>query len=364
MRVEQLECISFDEMKSQKDKASFIKAFLSLPKDIYPMDELTQNKREERAILEKKHFLSGYFDVMPYIVTGNKKILARCMVAYYPDKDKTYIGYFECKNDYQICKFLLDRVFDDIKKNGRLSLTGPVNCSFWLGYRFRTTQGGVPFTGEPYNKPYYPVFFEKYGFKVTDRYVSGKVAHVTNDIYRPKGPQRLKEMQERNLEFKTLDIKNYDSQVAGMHDLAMTLFKNFATFHEISKSEFCNIFAPLKSIVNPDMVQMAYHGKKLVGFITVLPNLQNLPYRTGIFSLLKLCYLRRHPKEYVVLYMGVDKEYLGLGPAMLEIIRQKLLKTGQGAIAALVHDKKITGCYFSQYYDEEYDYVLLKKTIS
>jgi hypothetical protein len=122
----------------------YLHDFLLLPKRLYDPRTCTQNEREEEQILRGSHVLSKYFDVKGILVYQGPDVAARCLVTFYPDDGTAYIGFFECIQD-AACAEVLFRAAKDIAKSGmRNRIVGPVNASFWIGYRLKTNGFGKP----------------------------------------------------------------------------------------------------------------------------------------------------------------------------------------------------------------------------
>ena len=71
---------------------------------------------------------------------------------------------------------------------------------------------------------------------------------------------------------------------------------------------------------------MAYFKKEPVGFYISIPNYGNLVYHLNVRNISKILKLRKKPKSYVMLYMGVDQKHIGLGKALIYSIVEELKK--------------------------------------
>ena len=115
--------------------------------------------------------------------------------------------------------------------------------------------------------------------------------------------------------------------------------------------------------MNMDMVRMAYYKEKAVGFYISIPNYHNIVYHLNLKNILKILKLRKHPKEYVMLYMGVDANHRGLGKAIIYSIVEELKNNHLPSIGALAHDGKISQNYAEEKISDRYEYVLLERKI-
>ena len=158
----------------------FLKGFLALPKALYPRERRTQDTKAERAILNGTHPLSGEFTVRAYLaVDDGASPQGRCVLTYYPDDPAAYVGFFECVEDLDVCRALLSAAEAQARADGKEKLVGPLNASFWIGYRFKVENFDEHFTGEPDNLPYYADFWEACGFTVSERYYSNYLRSPT-----------------------------------------------------------------------------------------------------------------------------------------------------------------------------------------
>ena len=86
-----------------------------------------------------------------------------------------------------------------------------------------------------------------------------------------------------------------------------------------------------------------------------------------LLGALRLCFLhisiKKNPKNYVMLYMGILPEHKGLGSALCNSILEELKEKNIPSIGALAHDGKKTQNYASDCIEDRYEYVLLKKKL-
>lgn len=355
-----LEAIIFDA----NDK-KHLKEFLELPKRLYGSNELMQNKTDEAALISGTHILSKYFRVTPILVCCGKRAVSRAAVTVYPDDKTAYIGLFESEDNSAAAKLLFDTAVRAAKENSAAELMGPVDCSFWIKYRLKTNYFGKPYTGEPYNKEYYLRLWEENGFYSYQKYFSNHYMTVENDKDCEKYAERLAGALSAGYEIKSADPESFDGTLREVYSLLIELYSSFPAYKRITESEFCALFSYLKSVLDYSMVKMAYYNKKAVGFFISVPNFGNTVYgKISLRKLLKILLEKRKPHAYVMLYMGVDSGHRGLGKALAESIREELKKCGVPSVGALIRSGNINKDYMSQLIDFEYEYVLLKRTLT
>ena len=145
--------------------------------------------------------------------------------------------------------------------------------------------------------------------------------------------------------------------------LITDLYSDFPVFKDVKKEDFLEVFKSFKKIINMDMVRMAYFKGEPVGFYISVPNYNNLVYHLNAVNIAKILKLRKKPKDYVMLYMGVAKGHTGLGKALVYSIMLELMESGLPSIGALARDGKINAKYAEDKIDSQYEYVLLERKI-
>ena len=348
------------------DRAAFDRMFLALPKALYPREKRTQDTKGERAILQGTHPLSSEFTVRAYLAVDDAGTSpkGRCVLTYYDDDPAAYVGFFECVEDLDVCRALLTAAEEQARADGKEKLTGPLDASFWIGYRFKTENFDEHFTGEPDNLPYYPAFWEACGFEVAERYYSNYLRSPTPDDPSEKWEKRLKKALERGYEIRTLERRTFDETLRDIYRMLVRLYAKFPAFKLITEEQFVALFGSLKYVVDYDCVLLRYKDGALAGFFVCIPNYGTMV--DGDISLRDLpaiLRIRRDCKEYVILYIGVDRKHLGLGGAFAQTIREIGQKRGAGSIAALIHEGNSSGVFFRELTTHTARYVLLEKAL-
>ena len=343
----------------------FLKGFLALPKALYPRERRTQDTKAERAILNGTHPLSGEFTVRAYLaVDDGASPQGRCVLTYYPDDPAAYVGFFECVEDLDVCRALLSAAEAQARADGKEKLVGPLNASFWIGYRFKVENFDEHFTGEPDNLPYYADFWEACGFTVSERYYSNYLRSPTPEDPSEKWEKRLQRALDKGYEIRSLERGKFDEALRDIYRMLVRLYAKFPAFKLISEEQCTALFGSLKYVVDYECVLLGYKDGELAGFFVCVPNYGTLV--DGDLSLRDLpaiLRIRRNCKEYVILYIGVDRKHLGLGGAFAQTIRQIGQNKGAGSIAALIHEGNGSGVFFRELTTHTARYVLLEKAL-
>ncbi len=354
-----MKCIRFEQ------EEQFVKDFIGLYHKLYNKKNNMQNDTELRELLLGQHVLSKYFHLDKFCVYAENEIAARFIITTYPNDDSAYLGFFECIDDSETARFLFEEVEKFVMNKQYKRVIGPVDASFWIRYRLKTTLfDRLPYTGEPYNREYYLKLFMDNGYKIAEHYTSSIYHRVEAEWENKKFADRYKFFVEQGYKITNPTIKDWDKTVDELHNLITNLYQDFPIYKDIALEDFRKYFESYKLIINFDMVKMAYYNEKAVGFYVSIPNYHNKVYHTkDLLNILKILNIRKRPKEYVMLYMGVDQEHRGLGKAIVHSIIEELRRSNLPSIGALQRDGRITQNYASELIEERYEYVLLRREL-
>lgn len=333
-----------------------IKRFLDLPSRLYKNAKLNpQDKYTELKILKGTHTLSNTFEATGFIVEDEDRVVTRAVLTIYKAEKVAYIGFFESENNINAVECLIDAVRKKAIQLEIESIIGPVDCSFWIRYRFKVNHFDKTYTGEPYNLPYYEALFKGVGFKVYEGYYSlGLRVPVESDI-NPKFIKRLNNIKSNNIEIRHTSKKKFDEDFVNIFELLSRLYSRFPVYHTIPKESFIKMFWYFKYILDYKMVFTAYKGNELKGFMVCIPDYKSnniIKIKTG------------RCKNYIMMYLGVDKSAYGLGGSFAEICRRELQNRNSRCIMALIHNGNTSGVLYKELSEVKYEYRLYKLDIS
>lgn len=354
-----MNCVQF----TQEEK--YIRDFIKLPKKLYSKADNMEDEGDMKVLLKGEHPLSGYFTLYKFLIYDGNKAVGRFCITTYPEDTTAYLGFYECENRDDAAKLIFDEATKFAAGLGCTRMEGPVDASFWIKYRMKINLfDRLPYTGEPYNKEYYLKQFTDNGFHVSQHYTSNIYEPLESGNEEPLYDNRLATFTEKGYEIKSPDMKDYDEVLGQLYKLLTELYSDFPIYKDLSEEDFRKVFDSYRYILNMSMVKMAYYKGQAVGFMVSVPDYGNKVYHTGnLWNLLSILKLRKNPKRYVMLYMGVDQEHRGLGKAMVGSIMEELRKNGLPSIGALARDGKITQKYGEEHIEHLYEYVLLEKVL-
>ncbi len=357
-----MECIRFEA------EEKYIKDFLRLPKMLYTKKTNTENAKEMERFLRGTHALSSYFKLHKFLVYEDTKPVGRFVLTTYPEDETAYLGFFECVDDLSVAKVLFDKASEYAKELGYAKMVGPVDASFWNKYRLKINLfDRLPYTGEPYNREYYLRLFEENGFQICEHYTSNIYEALEKDNEDALYDNRYRSFQEKGYEIISPAKEDFDTVIKQLYELLTELYSDFPIYKSVSYEDFAKVFSDYRYVLNMDMVKMAYFKGQPVGFFVSVPDYGNAVYHLsglgGLANILRVLRIRKKPKRYVMLYMGVHNEHHGLGKALVGSIMEELRISGLPSIGALARDGKITQNYGKDYISQCYEYVLLGKEL-
>lgn len=171
------------------------------------------------------------------------------------------VGFFESIEDDAVAYDLLDTAVGWLhEKHGLARIWGPMNFDIWHGYRFMTRGFGERlFCGEPYNKPYYPDFFARYGFAPKQRWNSVEIrGRQTLERLRMAGACRWQELAPLGYRIEPFDLARFQDESRKLHTILTRSFSGFLGFTPITFSDFERVIAPMQHAVDPCLFLFAY----------------------------------------------------------------------------------------------------------
>jgi len=309
------------QVQTKRDLSDFIK----FPWKIYRGDPLWVPP----LIADRKDFFNPqknpffkHSEVIFYLAEKNNEtvgricgILNRNHISFHQEK-AGFFGFFECVNDFDVAKSLLDEVKVWLKSKGMEIMRGPMNFSTndEVGFLLEGFDSAPVFMMS-YNPPYYLDFMQKYGMnKAKDLF-----AYYFDKTYKP--PDRVVRMAEKienrdEIDVRSLNFKNFEGEVQKIKKIYNSAWSKNWGFVPMTDEEFDHLAKNLKMIVDPYMVFIAEVDGEPAGFSLALPDLnlvlKRLNGRLFPFGLLKLLWhtkVRKTIDGVRILTMGVIPEY-------------------------------------------------------
>jgi hypothetical protein len=335
--------------------------FLGLPSKLYDKKCITQDKNTELQLINNAHPVSTYITFNAYVVYAHNEPVARFALTLYPDKT-LYIGFFECIKDQNAARYLFEQADNLARAMHVTRLVGPVDASFWIKYRLKTSRFNErPYTAEPYNLAYYKEYFHQNGFVVTDRYVSTEYRSFLTKKRYNEFSDRYKVFKQNDYQIVGINKQNFEKSIRDIYAMLMELYADFPVFKHIEFEDFYTLFYPMLYISSPHFAKIAYCNNEPAGFVITLPDYNNLLTNLTFWSKLRISLKRIRASQYVMLYMGVRPEHRGLSRALIKVTVTGLYLRLSPLIGALIHEGKPTENIAPESINNTYEYVLMAK---
>lgn len=222
--------------------------FHELPKFLYPENSQRFNLGHEPVT---KH-LEGC-----YILIRNEKAVGRFALYFNPhllyhQESTCSIGSYECEQNPESSKLLLEHATNLARKKGVKWLIGPMDSSTWNSYRFSLQNEQVNFFMEPYHHIYYNTQFKNSGFGTIGEYVSNIDTTLDTDKKTLDGLER--EYRSLGAVIRNLRMDDFENEMQKLAQCSIDWFKNNFLYTPISVDEFVGKYTPLKPLFNPELV--------------------------------------------------------------------------------------------------------------
>lgn len=263
-----------------------------------------------------------------YVLLENEKPKARAILyqnpgLFYKNKKAVAIGNYECAEDENISKSLLNFIIQDAKNLNAAFLIGPMNGSTWENYRFSLRNNFENFLLEPAHPVYYNQQFLSSGFKPIAYYSSRKNSNFFCN--NKEVLQKENHLLNFGIAIRNIDIRNFERELENLYPFVCSAFSNNFLFTPISKDIFINKYLQFKTIINPEFVLIAEdENEAVIGFI--------------------FCYddvLNKKEKSLVIKTLARDRseKWSGLGAVMAnQVISQAKSRGYESIIHAFMLD--------------------------
>jgi GNAT superfamily N-acetyltransferase len=206
-------------------------------------------------------------------------------------------GFFECIDDAELAKALLDVTCDWLRQQGMDLARGPIDLSTNKNC-FSLVDGfdSAPYIMMPYNPPYYPKHIERAGW------------HKAKDAYAYDLPitRLMGEFEKAYLiackagvTFRSVRTKGegFQQDCVNLLHLFTEAFADSWSSSPHTEAEFIEEAQEMRQIVDPSIFWIAEHRGKMVGFFMALPDynmaLRHVRGKLDLIGILKLLWYRR-----------------------------------------------------------------------
>ncbi|MBI4547060.1 MAG: GNAT family N-acetyltransferase [Ignavibacteriae bacterium] len=305
-----------------------IKAFIKFPWRIYANNSpwvpplLVDRKK---LIDKKRNPFYNHAEAEFFLARNDGELVGRigAIVNHHHNKEHNenigFFGFFESVNDQTVASTLVETAAQWLKTQGVTAMRGPANPSV-------NDEWGLlidafdkpPYVLMPYNPSYYPELLETAGLrKIKDLYAY----HLRKETVFSERLTRVAEMirQREGLSFRTLDMRNFKSEVKLIKDLYNRAWQYNWGAVPMTDEEFDALAKDLKPVVDPNLVIIAEYKGKPIGFALSLPNFNLVlkhnksgHFLSGLFWLL---WKKKSINQIRIIVLGVVRERQKTGAA-------------------------------------------------
>ena len=225
-------------------------------------------------------------------------------------------GFFECENDLDAAKTLIEAAAKWLQPRGLNFLRGPLNpstnesCGLLIdGF------DSPPMIMMTYNPPYYAELLERAGLsKIKDLYAYKLTQEdITPRLLKAAAALRLRV----KVKIRPINVKDIRSEIERVRFIYNSAWSKNWGFVPMTRAEFDYTANDLKRILDPALAFIAEDGDKPVGFSLALPDLnvalKKINGRLFPFGLVRLLYYAKKIHQARVITTGVIEEYRGRG---------------------------------------------------
>lgn len=223
---------------------------------------------------------------------------------------------------------LLNHACAELRAKNCTLAVGPMDGNTWRSYRWVTdSRGEPPFFLEPNHPPEWPPHFTQSGFLPLAHYVSTSDEHLgaSED---PQATRAAERMERLGVHLRPLDLTNFEAELRIIHRLVTISFQRGFLYQPLSEAGFVAQYQSLRAYVRPELVTLALHDGRLVGFSFALPDwLQAQAGKSIDTAIIK------------TLATLPERHYAGLGSYLVAATRRAARALGyRRVIHALMHE--------------------------
>jgi GNAT superfamily N-acetyltransferase len=234
-------------------------------------------------------------------------------------------GFFECVNDYDVARCLLDHAALWGSRRGLDRLAGPFNLDYEDGY-------GVLIEGRDrppallcaHSPPYYQEFLERYGLRPFRGDNLAYAVELAEDSPQIRRLARLAEhiRRRRCVRIRTPDLTRWQEEVDVVHGLLNRALAHLPDYRPWPRASVESLLGAFRRVADPELVLFAEVDGRTVGWFPGVPNLNEVFIRVnGLrypWDYLRLAaQVRRRPECVSIKSVLVLPEYWRSGVAVL-----------------------------------------------
>lgn len=320
--------------------------FIRFPKTLYSGDPcfIFEPERLQREFFSERNPFFRHSSARFFIAISEGRVAGRIAAITNRVHNRIYsektgfFGFFETIKDYEVARALLDQVSEIHRGEGMDRIMGPTN--FTTNDSCGLLVSGfdkAPVVLMPYNKPWYNDFLARYGFEKEIDLSSFRFGEqVMNTPYFGRSAEKIPErLGAKGISIRNIDYRKFERELSGMREVYNGSNKDNWGFIPLNEEEFRYMAGQFRQFVPPEMVLIAEHQKRQVGFLVTLPDLNQVFRRIPSgklfpFGFITYLWYRRKINRARIIILGIDREFRnkGIDLVMYEMMRSTLVRLG------------------------------------
>jgi GNAT superfamily N-acetyltransferase len=312
-----------------------LKAFMKLPWKIYQNDPhwVPPLLGELEKVLDpKQHPYHEHAETALFLARRNGEVVGRISAQVnhlyneFHEAKVGNFGFFECIDDIEVARALLDTAFEWNQKRHMTLLMGPMNFS--TNEEFSSPGVLIEGFDHPpavmmaHSPKYYSRLLEDCGFTKSKDLLSYWLAGEEPPERLVKGVARIKKAQ--NVVVRSLNMKDLDGEIERIKEVYNAAWERNWGFVPMTEAEFDHMAKSMRPVINPHLCAVAEIDGEPVGFALELPDLnrafKHMNGRLLPFGWAKFLWYKRKIDSARVLTLGVKPAHRQKGIDSMLII--------------------------------------------
>lgn len=232
-------------------------------------------------------------------------------------------GFFECIDDTEVARCLLDAAGEWLRAQGMTGMRGPYNpsadgeCGILVeGFQTR------PALLEGHNPAYYQRLVEEAGLRKYRDMVARLYTIDRTRTLEEQVSEKLQRVAERagvrpDIHIRAIDLRRWDEDITLAWRIYTAALSELPEYVPVTLEDFQGLAASFRAILDPRLALVAEIGGQPVGFALALPDineaLQHVNGRLGPLQMLKLLWYSRRLKRVSFKILMMLPQYQGRG---------------------------------------------------
>jgi GNAT superfamily N-acetyltransferase len=180
------------------------------------------------------------------------------------------IGGFEATSRAATAR-VLARAEAELRSHDCTLAIGPMDGNTWRRYRLVTDPGTEPpFFLEPANPPEWPEWWRMAGFEPLAEYYSAATDDLSARDVRLDGVAAR--MAAAGITIRSLNPEHFDEELARIYEVSVVAFQDNYLYTPLPREAFLAQYRAIQPRVEPELVLLAEHGGKSVGYVFAMPD--------------------------------------------------------------------------------------------